>query len=109
MDSTAQTALASRPASIATAYGTARMALMSSTAVSPLPALVDSDLFISAVPGPRVLDLEDESGKAQGEGCAKVGRVMGGSGHTWVNVAIWVPWGTISCLIVFTWALPSSA
>lgn len=79
MDSTAQMALASHPASIVTACGTARMARTSSTVVSPLPALVDSNLFISAVlTGPRVLDLEDELGKAQGEGCVKVGRVMGG-------------------------------
>lgn len=90
MDSTAQTALASHRASTVTACGTARMALTSSTVVSPLPALVDPNLLLSAVAGPRMLDLENESGKAQGEGCVKVGRVMGVR-HTWVNVSIWVP------------------
>lgn len=90
MDSTAQTALAFRRASTVTACGTARMAPTSSTVVSPLPSLVDPNLLLSAVAGPRMPDVENESGKAQGEGCVKVGRVMGVR-HTWVNVSIWVP------------------
>lgn len=107
-DSTAQTALASHRASIVTACGTAQMAPMSSTVVSPLPALVDSNLLISAVPGTRVLDLQDELGKAQREGCVKKQSDWGVRPYSGKHCHL-AALCTISCPIIFTWALPSSA